>query len=318
MGDGEGGEREPSAQRTLAGIVWREACQRGLECGRCERPSARRRPIGRQARGREKHGRSAAVHADPAARRHAEEPRRHRADASVFGGQGLCHRLAPDECRQVRGRRRGAGDHGVDQGRAARLRHRRRPRHLEGRFHPGPETLRRVHPQPWRGARHPARPFRAQGAPLPAVGGRSAAQAVARDRRLGGLGAGGAERAGLARDRSGAPRAVARGDPEAGGGVGPGRAARPRGRLRGARRARRARLPDPRVPVAVRQPPQRRVRRDRAQPHALLHRGDRGGARALAAQASRCSCGCRWRTTPAGGPSRAWRWPASSRTRAST
>ena len=57
-----------------------------------------------------------------------------------------------------------------------------------------------------------------------------------------------------------------------------------RGRLRGARRARRARLPDPRVPVAVRQPPQRRVRRLRAQPHALLHRGDRSGARALAGE----------------------------------
>ncbi len=50
-------------------------------------------------------------------------------------------------------------------------------------------------------------------------------EAVARDRRLGCVGAGGAERVGIARDRPGAARAVARGDPAAGGGVGTGRAA---------------------------------------------------------------------------------------------
>ena len=62
-------------------------------------------------------------------------------------------------------------------------------------FIPGPEALRRFHPPAQRGARHPARPFGPQGAALPAVGGRRAAQAVARDRRLGRVGAGVVERA---------------------------------------------------------------------------------------------------------------------------
>ena len=52
-------------------------------------------------------------------------------------------------------------------------------------FVPGLEALRRIHPPAQFRARHPARPFRPQGAALPAVGGRRAAEAVARDRRLG-------------------------------------------------------------------------------------------------------------------------------------
>ena len=66
-------------------------------------------------------------------------------------------------------------------------------------FIPGPQALRRLHPPAQCGARHPARPFRPQGAALPAVGGRRAAQALARDRRLGRVGAGLVERASMRR-----------------------------------------------------------------------------------------------------------------------
>ena len=83
-------------------------------------------------------------------------------------------------------------------------------------------------------------------------------------------------------DRSDAARADARRDPEGDRALGPGGAARARGGLRRARYPWRARLPDPPVPLAVLQRAQRRVRRQRAQPHALLHRGGRKRARALA------------------------------------
>ena len=53
---------------------------------------------------------------------------------------------------------------------------------------------RQVHQAAERGRRHPARPFRPQGARHPSVGGRPAAAANARDRRLGRMDAGGAER----------------------------------------------------------------------------------------------------------------------------
>ena len=128
-------------------------------------------------------------------------------------------------------------------------------------FIPGPAALRRVHPPARRGAGHPARPFRPQGAPLPPVGRRRAADAVAGDRRLGSLGAGRAERARLARERSDAARADARRNPARGRGLGRRRAARRRSRLRRARDPRRARLPDPPVPLAGREPAQRRIRR---------------------------------------------------------
>ena len=63
--------------------------------------------------------------------------------------------------------------------------------------------------------------------------------------------------------------------------LGPGRPPRRRGGLRGAGDPWRAWLPDPPIPLALHQPPQRRVRRRRAQPHALLHRGGGGGPRAI-------------------------------------
>ena len=47
---------------------------------------------------------------------------------------------------------------------------------------PGPQALRRLHPPAQFRAGHPARPFRPQGAALPAVGGRRAAASVAGDR----------------------------------------------------------------------------------------------------------------------------------------
>ena len=43
----------------------------------------------------------------------------------------------------------------------------------------------------------------------------------------------------------------------------------------------------------------------------FCHRGGGERARALAGRASRCSCASRSRTIPAGGPTRAWRWPRS-------
>ena len=130
-----------------------------------------------------------AVRADFDPRRDVEEPRRRGTDASVFRHQGFCHRLAPDECRPLRGGRRRARDHGVHQGRAARLRHGRRYWAVGRRVHPRAEALRRFHPDAQCGARDSAWAFRPQGAPLPALGGRRAAATLARDRRLGGLGA---------------------------------------------------------------------------------------------------------------------------------
>ena len=93
-------------------------------------------------------------------------------------------------------------------------------------FIPGPEALRRFHPEPQRGARHPARPFGAQGAALPPVGGRRAAQAIAGDRRLGRLGACLIERDQCARHRSDAAHADARRDPASDRALGAGGAAR--------------------------------------------------------------------------------------------
>ena len=253
------------------------------------------------------HARPDAVRTDFHSRRDLEKPRRGRADASVFGREGLRDRLAPDECRALCGGRRGPRVHGVDQGRAARLRHDRRPRPVGRRVHSGPEALRRLHPAAQRGARHPARPFGAQGAALPPVGGRRAAQALARDRRLGRLGACLIERDQCARHRSDAAHADARRNPASDRALGAGGAARARGGLRRARYSWRARLPDPSVPLAVLERAQRRVRRQRIEPHALRDRGGGERARALARHRSRCSCACRCRTMPAGGRTRAWR-----------
>src|SRR5438132_10770975 len=47
---------------------------------------------------------NAAVFPDDDPRRYAEEPHRGAADASIFGGEGLSDRLAPDERRQIRRR----------------------------------------------------------------------------------------------------------------------------------------------------------------------------------------------------------------------
>ena len=63
------------------------------------------------------------------------------------------------------------------------------------------------------GARHPARPFGPQGAALPAVGGRRAAQAVARRRDWEGWELVSSSAHQFAGDRSDAARAHARGDP---------------------------------------------------------------------------------------------------------
>ena len=133
------------------------------------------------------------------------------------------------------------------------------------------------------GAGHPARPFRPQGAALPAVGGRRAAQA---DRPTSGTGTAGSSsrRAHInAPATDPTPRALTRAEiPEVIERWGQAARRAQRGGLRGARYPRRARLPDPPVPLAVLQRAQRRVRRQRAQSHALLHRGGRERARALA------------------------------------
>jgi 2,4-dienoyl-CoA reductase-like NADH-dependent reductase (Old Yellow Enzyme family) len=63
------------------------------------------------------------------------------------------------------------------------------------------------------------------------------------------------------------------------------------------------------VPLAVLQRAQRRLRRQRAQPHALLHRSRRNACAPTGRPASRCSCASRSRTMPAGDPTRAWHWP---------
>ena len=245
------------------------------------------------------------------ARRDPQEPRRGGADAPVFGGKGLRHRLAPDECRPLCRRRRRAGDHGIDQGRAPRLRHGGRSRPVGRRLRARPQALRRLHPPAQFRARHPARPFRPQGAALPALGGRRAAQAVARDRRLGSVGAGLLERHQFAGDGSRAAGADARRNPRSDRALGPGGTARPRGGLRRARCPCRARLPDPPVPLAVFQRAQRRLWRQRAQSHALLHRG--GGKRACPLAGPQAAVRAllgrgRFR---AGGRTRAWRWRRS-------
>ena len=90
------------------------------------------------------------------------------------------------------------------------------------------------------------------------------------------------ERDQCARHRSDAAHADARRDPASGRALGAGGAARARGGLRRARYSWRARLPDPPVPLAVLQRAQRRVRRQRIEPHALRDRGGGERARALA------------------------------------
>ena len=64
------------------------------------------------------HGAAAVVRTDFPPRRDAQESRRRGADAPVFGGKGLRHRLALDERRPLRRGRGGAGDDGIDEGRA--------------------------------------------------------------------------------------------------------------------------------------------------------------------------------------------------------
>ena len=145
---------------------------------------------------------TAAVHALRLARRVDQEPRGGGAHAPVRGGTRLRHRLAPDERRPLRRGRRRPRHHGIDQGGAARLRHDGRPRPVGRRLHPRPRPLRRLHPRARRGARHPARPFRAQGAAAPPLGRRRPARAHAGDRGLGRMGAGGAERPRRARSRT--------------------------------------------------------------------------------------------------------------------
>ena len=230
---------------------------------------------------------AAAVHAHDHPGGDPEEPRRGGADAPVCRRARLRHRLAPDECRALRRRRRRARHHGEHQGGAARRRHRRRPRALGRCAYPRAGALRRVHQDAWLGRRHPARPFRAQGAAVPALGGRAAAGpdrcGGGRGGPLGGVGAGGA----LGGQQPGQRPGAARADP--GGGAGAGRAlgrcgaAGGPGGLRDARDPWRAWLPDPPVPLALQQPAERRLRRDRAQPDALLPRDRRGGAGGLAA-----------------------------------
>ena len=257
------------------------------------------------------HGAAVAVRTDFHPRRDPQEPRRGGADAPVFGGQGLRHRLAPDECRPLCRRRGRAGDHGIDQGRAPRLRHGGRSRHLGRRLRARPQALRRLHPPAQFGARHPARPFRPQGAALPAVGGRRAADTVARGRRLGAMGACVVERHQCTGDGPDTACAHTRRDPRSDRALGPGGAARQRGGLRRARYPCRARLPDPPVPLAVLQRAQRRVRRQRTEPHALLHRGRGKRARPLAGPQAAVRALLGRGRFRAGDRTRAWRWPGS-------
>ena len=185
-------------------------------------------------------------------------------------------------------------------------------------FIPGTEALRRFHPGAQCGAGHSTRAFRAQGAALPALGGRRAAEALARDRRLGRVGARLRERAQRAGDRSDAARADPRRDPAGDRALGTGGAARRSGGLRRARYSRRARLPDPSVPLAVLEPAQRRVRRQRTEPHALRDRGGRERARALAGRQAAVPAPLGRGRCPAGVRTRASRWRSWSSRRAST
>src|SRR6185437_8296683 len=110
-----------------------------------------------------------------------------------------------------------------------------------------------------------------------------AAQALARDRGLGGLGGGGPEPALGRWGRAAAARAQHRRGARRRDRLGRGGAARPRGRLRRARNPWRAWLPHPPVPLADGEPADRRLWRLGDEPHALCHRGGRGGARRVAA-----------------------------------
>src|SRR6202165_2092668 len=65
--------------------------------------------------------RDAAVFTAGDQKRDLAHPLRGATDASVFRDKGISHRLASDECRQVRGRGRGPCRCRVDKGRAARL-----------------------------------------------------------------------------------------------------------------------------------------------------------------------------------------------------
>ena len=108
------------------------------------------------------------------------------------------------------------------------------------------------------------------------------------------------------------PRALdTRRDPRSDRTLGPGGAARQRGGLRRARYPCRARLPDPPVPLAVLQRAQRRVRRQRTEPHALLHRGRGKRARPLAGPQAAVRALLGRGRFRAGDRIRAWRWPES-------
>ena len=249
--------------------------------------------------------RAAAVHADPDPRRHPEEPRRGRADAPVFR---RCKGFPTDwhlmNAGRYRRRRRRAGDRGVDQGRAARLRHGRRPRPVGRRLHPACKRIVRLHPASttaWPGIQlghsgRKARRFRPWegGAPLTRDG---------RDRRLGCLGAGRAERDRRRPPRPGAARADAR--RSRGAGARPGAGA--------ARRADEAGFDVLEIHGAhgylIHQflSPIANKRNDEYGGSDLnrmrfCDRGGRGGARATGPRTSRCSCASRCEDDAGWGP----------------